>query len=57
MALYVNHIASLEGRNVSLIKDGLISAIASQQNIKLGKDANKRDLILNHLLVEYLNDD
>ena len=57
MALYVNHIASLEGRNVSLIKDGLISAIASQQNIKLGKDVNKRDLILNHLLVEYLNDD
>jgi hypothetical protein len=57
MALYVNHVKSLEGRGVSIIKNAVISAIATRTNIKLGKNASKKDIALNHLLVEYLNDD
>lgn len=57
MALYVNHVKALEGRGVTIIKDAIISALATQENIRTSKKSGKRDIILNHLLIEYLNDD
>ncbi len=57
MSLYVNHVKTQEGRGTSIIKDAIISALASQQNIKTSEKSSKRDLVLNHLLIEYLNDD
>jgi len=57
MALYVNHVKAQEGRGVTIIKDAVISALATQENIRTSKKSGKRDIILNHLLIEYLNDD
>lgn len=57
MALYVNHVKSLEGRGVSVVKNAVISSIATGSSIKLGKNPSKKDIALDHVLTEYLNDD
>ena len=53
--LYVQHVKTEVNRNVSIYKDAIISAIKSKIPIKTSSytDADKH---LNHLLVEYLND-
>lgn len=51
---YVSHVKLIENKNVSTLKDALISAIKNNQNIKTSHNP-KKDVTLNHLLNEFLN--
>lgn len=54
---YVAHAKLQMNRNVSILKDAMISAIKTGQDIKTSSYSNKKDMIANHLLKEYLNDE
>ena len=42
MALYVNHVKAQEGRGVTIVKDAVISALATQENIRTSKKIWKK---------------
>jgi len=55
--LYVDHVKTQTNRNVSILKDAIISAIKSKIPVKTNSYDLQKDLTINHLLTEYLNDD
>lgn len=54
---YVAHIKLQINRNVSVLKDAIISSIKTGTPIKTNAYDSGRDLTTNHLLKEYLNDE
>lgn len=54
---YVGHVKLQLNRNVSILKDAMISAIKTGQAIKTNAFNPKKDLVANNLLREYLNDE
>ena len=54
---YVSHVKSQLNKNVSVLKDAMISAIKTGQPIKTSAYNPKKDLTANHLLSEYLNEE
>lgn len=54
---YVAHVKLQLNRNVSVLKDAMISAIKTNQPIKTSAYNPKKDLISNRLLSEYLNEE
>ena len=55
--LYVKHVKGLVNKNVSVLKDAIISAIKTNSPIKTSAYDPKRDSTVNHLLKEFLNDE
>lgn len=54
---YVAHVKLQVNRNVSILKDAIISAIKTNQPIKTNSYDTSKDSAINHLLMEFLNDD
>ena len=54
---YVAHVKLQVNRNVSILKDSIISAIKTNQPIKTSSYDTAKDTTINHLLTEFLNDD
>ena len=54
---YVKHVKTQVNRNVSILKDAIISAIKTNNPIKTNNYNSEKDLTVNHLLKEYLNDE
>jgi hypothetical protein len=54
---YVAHVQGQVNRNVSVLKDAIISAIKTSEPLRTSSFSNKRDTITNHLLKEYLNNE
>ena len=54
---YVAHVKLQLNRNVSILKDAMISAIKTNQGIKTSSANPKKDITANHLLSDYLNEE
>lgn len=54
---YVKHVRGQVNRNVSILKDAIISAIKTETPIKTSSHNAEKDITVNHLLKEYLNDE